>query len=407
MNKKKAVIIAVSCVAVIAIVVAIIFIVKGKAGYRQVKVDDVKGDVLVVRDKGDEVDAFEGMKLVSKDEVQVDEDSSIVLLVDDDKHIAAEENTKFVIVATGSARKGEVNIELLEGDALFTIDNKLPDNSTFEVSTPNATFCVRGTEFEVSYDAENDITTLEVFDGVVKVKYEGDFDTENVEAGENRVITEDERYTGSIADALATILGIVTDGGDAIATDAGDGSATDSSVSASSDIVVPGVANDPSSIRDGYAQVVSNMRDYVAGCSRLDEEYISYDYMFFDYDLDGLKELVLYLGFNDEENEFYRDTVFLNYDPNNQKIYICAIVNDEYNDTHFYAEYNGRMARYSWRTSPYESYIYGVYVQDDSLMYVLEGAYDEIFSDLEAAGLHPLPLYGEWEILLPEIEVEQ
>ncbi len=142
-----------------------------KEEYRLVKVENTKGDVKVVREtEKDELEAFEGMSLISKDKVTVGESSELQLLVDSDKHLLAEQDTTFNLVATGDENKGTVKIEIIDGTALFKIDNKLNDDSSFSVSTPNAVFSVRGTEFKVSYNKSNDETTLEVTDGTVNVK---------------------------------------------------------------------------------------------------------------------------------------------------------------------------------------------------------------------------------------------
>lgn len=89
------------------------------------------------------------------------------LLVDSDKHIGASENTCFTVDASGSEEAGKVTINLEYGKALFTIDNKLPDDSKFEVSTPNTLLSVRGTTFEVTYDVENEKTVVKVIEGTV------------------------------------------------------------------------------------------------------------------------------------------------------------------------------------------------------------------------------------------------
>lgn len=390
MNKKKSIIIIIICVLVVAIVA--VFIIKAMTGHRQIKVEDVKNDVTVIRDDSEEMDAYEGLNLIDKDKVEVDEDSKVVLLIDNDKHVVAQENTVFVIRAAGDKRNGKIKINLLEGESLFTIDNKLPDNSYFEVATPNATLSVRGTEFEVTYDKENDITTVEVMDGVVRAEYEGDFDDENIKEGESRVITKDEVYEGPIKEGLEAILGGASVDG-----------ASDTDVLADSAAQSEGDLESFSTVagrREAYSEMVENISDFAASSPRLGKDYVSYDYMYFDYDGDGDKEVVYYLEFEGDDGEYYRDVAFLKYNENSQKVDILGISNNEPNDASFYAEYEGRMARYSWTMKPMESYLYVVNA-DGPITFVLENSYDEILSDIEAEGLHPLPLYGEWE-MLPE-----
>lgn len=169
---------------------------------------------------------------------------------------------------------------------------------------------------------------------------------------------------------------------------------------ASESITIPVESNDQSGIRAAYSKLVTNMKSYVADCEQLTQEYITYDYMYFDYDGDEAKEVILYLGYN-ENDTYFRDVVFMDYFEDRQQVDILAINRYDENDASFYLEYEGMMGRYSWITSPCESYLYLIVVRDGSLMYVLEKGYGEIVSDLDKEGMHPLPLYGDWE-LLPE-----
>lgn len=347
--------------------------------YRLVKVENVSGEVTVERDsEKDTLDAFEGMNLISKDEVSVGSESSLELIVDSDKHMIAEANTSFELTATGDEKAGKVRIDMTAGEALFEIENKLNDDSSFEVSTPNAVFSVRGTEFKVSYDKDTKESKLEVIKGVVAVEYE-DGKTDEVEAGAGKLITKD----------------LVED-----ITPADDTTPETTSNNNSGDKDNPGVpvsSNTDDAIKQAYRDIVANMADFIKKYPKLDEEYIVRDYMIYDYNKDGRDEVILYLEFK-KDDVFYRDVVFLHYDDAKQEINAQAIVTDEQNDTHFYAIWQDKLIRYSWRTNPMESYIYSVAIKDGSLCYVLEEGYDEIIGDIEAAGMKPLPLYGEWEI---------
>ena len=141
----------------------------------------------VQRSDNGTLDAFDGMQLISQDNVQVGQESFLELLADSDKHIAAEENTGFVLKSSGTSDSGNITIELLYGKALFTIDNKLNENSSFKVTTPNAVMSVRGTRFSVWYDVTTGQTVIEVFEGIVEAEYFGK--TELVEQGGQLVIS--------------------------------------------------------------------------------------------------------------------------------------------------------------------------------------------------------------------------
>lgn len=137
--------------------------------FRVIKVSSFSGGNNIIRSE-ETMEAFEGMSLLSDDRVEVQESALLELLVDDDKHIAASESTIFRILATGNKDNGSVCIKLISGEALFTIDNKLSEGSTFEVKTPNASLSVRGTTFKVGYDPVIEATTVEVIEGTVEVK---------------------------------------------------------------------------------------------------------------------------------------------------------------------------------------------------------------------------------------------
>lgn len=181
---KKKGLIAIAVLVIVAIVAVVVAVVISK-GYRVIKVEEFEGEVTLER-SSDEKEVFEGMKLKSEDTVTTEEDGLVELLVDDDKHILAKENTCFTIQSTGNNKKGKLTIELEYGTSLVEIENKLPDGYDVEVETPNASMSVRGTTFEVVYDKITKITTLVVTEGKVRVKTEDDAIT--VEAGESAVI---------------------------------------------------------------------------------------------------------------------------------------------------------------------------------------------------------------------------
>lgn len=166
-SMKKIIIPAAAVVLLAAAAVIAVLMLSHKDAYRLVKVNSYEGEVSVSREDDGELSAFEGMKLVTEDRVDVAEESFLELLADEDKHICAEENTGFVLNASGTSESGKITIELLYGKSLFTIDNKLNEDSFFEVKTPNATLSVRGTSFSVEYNRETGETTVEVFEGKV------------------------------------------------------------------------------------------------------------------------------------------------------------------------------------------------------------------------------------------------
>ena len=199
-GSKKIMLMAILLLVLTAIIITIIINVNKKDKYRIIKVKDFNKDVTIQRADGNIYDAFSGLQLYSGDMVTVGNDSFLELLADEDKHIGADGDTGFIIRSKGTSKKGNITIELLYGKALFTIDEKLNEDSTFNVTTPNATLSVRGTIFSVEYNPQTNKTIVEVMEGSVWVESDG----------EERVIESGESYN---------IGGIVSFEGDMYAAD--------------------------------------------------------------------------------------------------------------------------------------------------------------------------------------------
>lgn len=150
--KKGAIIgIIVGAVVVIAGVVAALFLFKSKKEdtYRVIKVMRAQGHSYVSRGEIDDLEAYEGMALQSGDSIHVDGNSSLVLMMDEDKLAYVEQNTDFSIVAEGTSKDSRTRIELTKGALTCEIRNELEGESTYEVNTPNSTMAVRGTGFRM------------------------------------------------------------------------------------------------------------------------------------------------------------------------------------------------------------------------------------------------------------------
>lgn len=183
-NTKKITLVTIVLLTLIAVITVIIIKVNKKDEYRIIKVKDFDKVVTIQRANGDSFDAFSGLQLTSGDKVEVGNDSFLELLADEDKHIGAEADTGFIIHSKGTSKKGNITIELLYGKALFTIEDKLNEDSSFNVTTPNATLSVRGTIFSVEYNPQTNKTIVEVMEGSVWVESDG----------EERIIESGESY---------------------------------------------------------------------------------------------------------------------------------------------------------------------------------------------------------------------
>ena len=169
-KKKLILIVGGSVIALIAIAVVVYFAAFYNKSYRIIKLEDYSGSVEVLR-RNNPIDLFNGLQLVSGDSSAIGDDSLMLLLIDSDKHMMVSENTKFNIRATGTDESGKVVIDITDGRASFAIDNKLGEESTFEVHTPNATTSIRGTVFTVSYEPSTNQTVVAVDEGTVNIEY--------------------------------------------------------------------------------------------------------------------------------------------------------------------------------------------------------------------------------------------
>ncbi|MBQ9936123.1 MAG: FecR domain-containing protein [Lachnospiraceae bacterium] len=194
MKSKKRLIALIVGAVILIVGVVIILVATGVIGskqqeYRVISVDSYEGDVKLARDNKDK-ELFSGINLKSGDKVSTGHKSEVLLLADSDKSLLASENTSFSIEASGDTKKGRIYINLEYGTTLITIENKLAEEDSFEIETPNAAMSVRGTVFEVTYNKETDETLLTVKEGCVEVV--NDILSKLINEGESVVITDEE-----------------------------------------------------------------------------------------------------------------------------------------------------------------------------------------------------------------------
>ena len=171
---KKTLIIGGCALAVVAIVVALIFIFTGGGdAYRSIKVFEIDGSCKVDRD-GDSLDAFKNMALSSGDSLTVGEGSFARLKLDDDKYVYLEANTKINLTATGTANDSKTMVYIERGSMLTEVKKKLSATSSYDIVTPNTTMSIRGTKTltQVLEDAVTGHvqTSNAVLEGQVKIK---------------------------------------------------------------------------------------------------------------------------------------------------------------------------------------------------------------------------------------------
>lgn len=170
----------------------------GSKTARTISVEELNGTTHVTNEFGTK-EVYMNQNLVSGDDVQVETGSDMTLLIDSDKHLFADSGTHFALEATGSEGATQTKINLFEGSVLSGIDNKLKDEETYEVTTPNATMAVRGTVFlvDVSKNSNGEYETeLEVAEGSVACASveNGETITKIIGAGEEAHFTGTKPY---------------------------------------------------------------------------------------------------------------------------------------------------------------------------------------------------------------------
>lgn len=171
MSKKAGIVIGAVLMVIVAVAVGCIVLKGGNdEAYRAIMVYQVNGGATITRASVGEMAAYENLMLQSGDSVAVASESSMRLKLDDDKYLLAEQDTRMNIVAEGDDENAKTYIELTQGSVTSEIQNKLGQNASYEVNTPNSIMAVRGTIFRVETAANEsgDIDTrLTVFKGTV------------------------------------------------------------------------------------------------------------------------------------------------------------------------------------------------------------------------------------------------
>ena len=202
--------------AVIATVVVTVILLN--TGYRNIRVDDLKGTSKVTSGLS-VADAFKGQNLKSGESVEVFENSYLTLALDSDKHVVANELTKFRLEAFGAAGKdSRTVIHLEKGSISNEIDKKLLPSESYVVESPNASMSVRGTIFSVNVYYDNSgrcHTDVEVEQGTVELTDKDSGKVKTLNAGQKaNVISRNKREPDRIPTTSSDIKPIGGDSGD-------------------------------------------------------------------------------------------------------------------------------------------------------------------------------------------------
>lgn len=174
MQKNKSIKIAIILVGIIVLAVGIFltvhFLSKKTDSYRSILIYQLEGKAEIEREGAGTITAANNLYLESGDKVSLDSGSSMRLKLDDDKYIMVEENSVLSIQAEGSDQDSKTTINLEQGAITNEIQNKLTEQSTYEVNSPNSIMAVRGTIFRTEgYTDQNGKkqTKISTFDGTV------------------------------------------------------------------------------------------------------------------------------------------------------------------------------------------------------------------------------------------------
>lgn len=150
---EHAMIFVISAIAFVSLILVIIVFTLASSGnsQRKITVEDISGSAFILKNDG-QVPANKRMNLESGDVIITSADSSVKLSVDKDKYIYIEPDTTLYVYYTDSSEKGSIVVNISEGAAICRIDSKLPQNSVFEVRTPNAVVSAAGTVFRTAFD---------------------------------------------------------------------------------------------------------------------------------------------------------------------------------------------------------------------------------------------------------------
>lgn len=141
-------------------------------GYRQITIYEMEGTAKVTREGIGEIDAYTDMQLQSEDMVDTEEESYLQMLMDEDKYLLLEPESKISLKAEGNSRDSLTYITLERGTITNTLGSSLEEEASYEIKTPNATMAIRGTTFRVVVEEDengNIRTTLSVFEGSVEM----------------------------------------------------------------------------------------------------------------------------------------------------------------------------------------------------------------------------------------------
>ncbi|MCD7806770.1 MAG: FecR family protein [Lachnospiraceae bacterium] len=118
---------------------------------RVIYVVSFEGSVGVERD-GQALEVYENMSLTAGDTISAGADSTIRLSVDDTIYVQTDPDTTLVLEVSGTKLASQTSIDLVVGGFSCYVKEALNEESSFGITTPNATMAVRGTVFYIYWN---------------------------------------------------------------------------------------------------------------------------------------------------------------------------------------------------------------------------------------------------------------
>lgn len=203
-TKTKWAILAGGALAVIVLVIVLVCTLgKKEEAYRNIRVSEVTGTVVVNREGKEGLAAYANMNLQSGDEIVTEAGARASLRLDDEKYVILDENSKLTLHAAGTAEDSKTTLTLEYGAVFSDIKDKLSESSGYEVITPASTMSVRGTQFEVVF--RNGQAKVLTYEGAVYVAPEGAAEGRTVEAGCWTAVVQTEDGTCGFDGEIKTI----------------------------------------------------------------------------------------------------------------------------------------------------------------------------------------------------------
>ena len=145
-NRKKLILV---CAAVLILILLVILrFIPREQGYRTISISELLGGV-TAEDKGVLYNAYPNMHLYEGHALTTDKASFARMVLDGDKYVKLEEESRAAFSALGKTGSGKTVINLERGVLTNELTKPLKANESYVVNTPNAVLAVRGTFFRV------------------------------------------------------------------------------------------------------------------------------------------------------------------------------------------------------------------------------------------------------------------